>query len=60
MSLTRPKKGPANIAAKTAIHVSSAATTVAGYASAKIPVTVKNQQKINLEKIERLPRLEIA
>ena len=49
MSLTRQKMGPANIPAKTAIHVNFAATTVAGYASAKNPVTVKNQQKINKE-----------
>ena len=60
MSLTRQKKEPANIPAKTAIHVNFAAMTAVGYASAKNPVTVKNQQRITLEKIERLPRLEIA
>jgi hypothetical protein len=48
MSLTRQKKGPENIPVKTAIHVNFAAMTAAGYASAKNPVTVKNQQKINL------------
>jgi hypothetical protein len=49
MSLTRQKMGPANIPAKTAIHVSFAAMTAAGYASAKNPVTVNNQQKIELD-----------
>jgi len=49
MSPTRPKKGPENIPVKTAIHVSFAAMTAAGYASAKNSVTVKNQLKTNLE-----------
>jgi hypothetical protein len=31
------------------MHVSFAAMTAAGYASAKNPVTVKNQLKTNLE-----------
>jgi len=43
----RQKKGPASILAKTAIHANNAATTAAGYASAKNPVDVKNQRKIN-------------
>jgi hypothetical protein len=43
MSLTRPKKGRENIPVKTAIRASFAAMTVAGHASAKNPVTVKNQ-----------------
>jgi hypothetical protein len=42
MSPTIQKKGPENIPAKTAIHVSFAAMTAARYASAKNPVTVKN------------------
>jgi hypothetical protein len=49
MSPTRQKKGPENIPVKTAIHVNFAAMTAAGYASAKNPATVKNQQKINLD-----------
>jgi hypothetical protein len=49
MSLTRQKKGPENISVKTAIHVRFAAMTAAGYALTKNPVTVKNQQKINLD-----------
>ncbi len=49
MSPTRQKRGPENIPVKTAIHASFAAMTAAGYASAKIPVTVKNQLKTNLE-----------
>ena len=49
MSPTRQKKGPENIPVKTAIHVSFAAMTAAGHASAKNPVTVKNQIKTNLE-----------
>jgi hypothetical protein len=49
MSLTRRKKGPESIPAKTAIHVNFAAMIAAGYASAKNFVTVKNQQKINLD-----------
>ncbi|MGD2039054.1 MAG: hypothetical protein PVH28_14275 [Desulfobacterales bacterium] len=55
MSLTRQKKGPENIPVKTAIHVNFAAMTAAGYASAKNPVTVKKQRKINLD-----PNLAIA
>jgi hypothetical protein len=51
MSLIRQKKGPANIPAKTAIHANFAAMTAARYASAKNPVTVKNQQKIKLDQI---------
>jgi hypothetical protein len=46
MSPTRQKKGPENIPAKTAIHVSYVAMTAAGYALAKNPVTVKNLRKI--------------
>ncbi len=49
MSLTRPKKGRENIPVKTAIHVSFAAMTAAGYASAKNPVTAKNQLNANLD-----------
>ena len=49
MSPTSPKKGPGNIPAKTAIHVSFVAMTAAGYASAKNPVTVKNQLKTDLD-----------
>jgi hypothetical protein len=47
LSLTRRKKGAENTPVKTAIHVNYAAMTAAGYASAKNPVTVKNQQKIS-------------
>jgi hypothetical protein len=43
MSLTRQKKGPENIPAKTAMHVSYVTMTAAGYASAKNPAFVKNQ-----------------
>ncbi len=46
MSPTRQKKGPKNISAKTAMHVSYVAMTAAGYASAKNPAMVKNQRKI--------------
>ena len=42
MSPTRPKKGPANIPVKTAIHVSYAVMIAAAYALAKNPATVKN------------------
>ena len=45
MSPTRQKKGLENIPVKTAIHASFAAMTAAGHASAKNPVTVKNQLK---------------
>ena len=48
MSLTSPKKGRENIPVKTAIHVSFAAMIAAGYASAKNPVTAKNQLNANL------------
>jgi hypothetical protein len=47
MSPTRQKKGLKNIPVRTAIHVSFAAMTAAVYASAKNPVTVKNQRKLN-------------
>jgi hypothetical protein len=49
MSPTRKKKGLENIPVKTAIHASFAAMTAAAHASAKNPVTVKNQLKINLD-----------
>ena len=48
MSLTSPEKGRENIPVKTAIHVNFAAMIAAGYASAKNPVTVKNQLNLNL------------
>jgi hypothetical protein len=48
MSPTSQKTGPENIPVKTAMHVSFAAMTAAGYASAKNPANVKNQLKINL------------
>ena len=48
MSLTRQKTGRENIPARTAIHVSSAAMSAAGYALAKNPVIVKNQLNANL------------
>ena len=60
MSLTRQKTGLENIAAKTVTHANFAAMTAAEYASAKNPVTVKNQKNINLDKIERLPSSQIA
>ena len=60
MFLTRQKKGPENIPVKTAIHVNFAAMTAAGFASAKNPVNVKNQQKLIRTKIERLSSLAIA
>jgi hypothetical protein len=47
MSRISPKKGRENIPVKIAIHVSFAAMTAAVYASAKNPVTVKNQRKVN-------------
>lgn len=49
MSLTRPKKERENIPVKTAIHASFAAMIAAGYASAKNPVTAKNQLNANLD-----------
>jgi hypothetical protein len=48
MSPTSQKTGTENIPVKTAIHASFAAMTAAGYASAKNPVTVRNQRKLNL------------
>ena len=45
MSPTHPKKGPANIPVKTAIHVSYAVMIAATYALAKNPATVKNMPK---------------
>jgi hypothetical protein len=45
MSPTSQKKGPENIPAKTAIHVSNVAMTAAGYASTKNPVIAKDQLK---------------
>jgi hypothetical protein len=47
MSPTHPKKGPANIPVKTAIHVNYAVMIAAAYALAKNPATVKNIRKIN-------------
>jgi hypothetical protein len=41
--------GTENIPVKTAIHVSFAAMTAAGYVSAKNPVNVNNQRKSNLD-----------
>jgi hypothetical protein len=38
-------RGTENIPVKTAFPVNNAAMTAAGYASAKNPVTVKNQRK---------------
>jgi len=46
MSPTHPKKGPANIPVKTAIHVSYAVMIAAVYALAKNPATVKNMRKL--------------
>jgi hypothetical protein len=46
MSPTRQEKGPENMPAKTAIHVSYVAMTAAGSALAKNPVAAKNQRKI--------------
>jgi hypothetical protein len=42
MSPTSQKKGPVNIPAKTAIHVSYAVMIAAVYALVKNPATVKN------------------
>jgi hypothetical protein len=46
MSPTSQKKGPENIPAKTVMHVSNAAMTAAGYASAKNPAFAKKQRKM--------------